>query len=264
MNRKLAIYPAFLLTMLVGSCAPPLTITSEPPQNSKAITSAQSTVDALASVQPSGAIPDHFTIDYHGDVVRNEDDFDVNVYFGALTHLSMEPGYVLDYLYQMDGLGGAPFIYARPVDRMPYASLDEYADSRDYLSHIKTDDTREAYFQFVALMIMDGQFYLYWHAAYNDTTIVCEKDSLERTMSAAGSAFGGSGLPTSVQSQARKLDLTPTVEFPDDSTAIVRVVTFSKWGGFAESRYAVSRRFPHTLVRETAKTMIEYDCGVQF
>ena len=60
-------------------------------------------------------------------IVRTDGDFDVNAYFGVLTHLSVEPGWVIDYLYQADGMGGRPFIYARPADRAPYASFDEYA-----------------------------------------------------------------------------------------------------------------------------------------
>jgi hypothetical protein len=207
--------------------------------------------------------------------VRAKGDFDVNTYFGVLTHLSVEPGWVIDYLYRMDGMGGKPFVYARPVDHEPYASFDEYAatagentDTRDYaheyLDHIRTDDTRDGYFQLVALMIMADQFYLYWHAGYDDTTIVGDKEALEKTMVAAGTAFEGTGLPKDVQKRARKLDLTPTVAFPDASTAVVRVMTFSMWGGFAESKYTFSRQYPHAMVSKETKILIEYDCGVQF
>ena len=43
----------------------------------------------------------------------------------------------------------------------------------------------------MALMIMAEQFYLTWHAFYNDTTIVGDKEALEKTMTAAESAFEG-------------------------------------------------------------------------
>ena len=242
-----------------------------------AVAAAQAAVDALAGVQPGG-IPDHFRPEEPAEITRTEGDFDVNAYFGVLEHLSMEPGYVLDYLYVYDGMGGYPFIYARPSDSLPYASRDEYvasvteegqapdenrAYSEDFLEHIVVDDTREGYFQLVALRIMAKQFYLYWHAGYNDTRLVCDEESLERTLSSADSAFEGGGLPSSVARKARKIDLEPTVEFLDDSTALVRVVTFTMWGGFAEVRYTISRQFPHTVSSE-AETLVEYDCGVSF
>ena len=67
-----------------------------------------------------------------------------------------------------------------------------------------------------------------------------------------------------MKKQARELDLTPTVEFPDESTAVVRLITFSKWGGFTESKYTISRQYPHGMLSKDTKILIEYDCGVQF
>jgi hypothetical protein len=276
MNLRLVAGTAMVLSMLLVSCdSPPTTTTAD----TDSLTSAQATVDALAAAQPSGGIPPHFRSDTRAEIVRGEGDFDVNAYFGVLTHLSAEPGWVIDYLYQVNGMGGSPFVYARPADHAPYTSFDEYAAatdegqagatgerdySRDYLGHIRIDDTREGYFQFVALMMMGDQFYLLWHAGYNDRAIVADKEALEKTISAAGSAFENSDLPANVQERARQLDLTPAVAFPDDSTAIVRVVTFTMWGGFIETAYTISRRFPHTILGQEAKILIEYDCGVQF
>jgi hypothetical protein len=243
-----------------------------------AVQSAQQTVDAIAGVQP-GQMPAHFRPEEPADIPRAEGDWDVNAYFGVLDHLTVEPGYVIDYLYVYDGMGGYPFIYARPADKSPYASREEYLvnvpgggqDSagdidyaHEYLNHIKIDDTREGYFEFVALRIMDSQFYQFWHAGYNDTTIVCDKDALEKTLAAAGDAFEGSGVPSSVVRAAGKIDLAPTVEFADNTTALVRLVTFTKWGGFAEVRYTIDRRFPQTVLDTEATTLVEYDCGVSF
>lgn len=275
MNLRLLAVGAVAIGLTLASCGSPPTTTTIP---LGVVASPQATVDALAAAQPSGRIPDHFRAEDFAEVVRNEDDFDVNTYFTVLTHLSMEPGWVVDYLYRMRGMGGSPFVHARPADQGPYTSVEEYVAataggaapdakrdySREYLAHIKVDDTREGYFQFVSLMIMGGQFYLDWHAAYNDTTLVCDQEALEATMKAAGSAFESDGLPGDVQKAARRLDLTPTVTLLDDSTAVVRVVTFSKWGGFIESRYTVSRQFPHSILDEVHTTLVEYDCGVQF
>jgi hypothetical protein len=274
MNLKLVVGATVALSLLLVSCGSPPTTTTLSPD---ALPSAQATVNALAAAQPSGDIPHHFLTDQSArvDIVRTDADFDINAYFGVLTHLSVEPGWVIDYLYQADGMGGNPFVYARPVDRAPYASFDEYAATaggnadtydfpHEYLNHIETDDTREGYFQFVALMLMADQFYLFWHAGYNDTTIVGDAEALEKTMAAAGTAFESTGLPKDVREQARGLDLTPTVGFPDEATAVVRMITFSKWGGFAESKYTISRQYPHGRLAEDTRILIEYDCGVQF
>jgi hypothetical protein len=278
MNLRLVAGSAIVLSILLASCGSPPGTTTQPPGNPDDVTSAQVTVNALAAAKPSGNIPAHFRTHDIGDLVRQEGDFDVNAYFTVLTHLSVEPGWVIDYLYRMRGMGGGPFVYARPADRAPYSSFDEYVAaaggatsagagkdySRDYLEHVKIDDTREGYFQFVLLMMMDDQFYQYWHSGYNDTAIVGDREALERTMAAAGSAFEGVRVPGDVQEAARKIDLAPTVEFPDASTAVARVVTFSKWGGFIEHEYTISRAFPHEVLDETSRTLVEYDCGVQF
>jgi hypothetical protein len=258
-----------LLALLPGCDAEPTPI---------AVTAPQSIVDALTATQPSG-FPPSLPYDYNnmGDKPRGDGDFDASAYLAALPKLAMEPGFVLDYFFQYNGMGGEPYLYARPADRAPYASLDEYVKAnpvqeriraQEYLGHIKIDDTPAGYFQWVTLMVMGGQFYLDWHALYNDTTLLCDGNALERLMKTAGWTFQQEGLPTSlpldVQKEARKLDLTPTVTFPDAYTAIVRIVTFSKWGGFNETRYTIGRQFPHKLLKTETLTLVKYDCGVMF
>lgn len=271
MNLRLLSCLGVCLCILAASC-------SSLKPNANAVQDAQQTIAAIANVQPSG-VPDYFVPEPPAQTPRTADDWDANEYFGVLKHLSVEPGHVIDYFYVYDGMGGYPFVYARPADKSPYASFEEYLanvpggapDSADqseyaneYLDHVAIDDTREGYFQFVALRIMDNQFYQVWHAAYNDTTIVCDGDGLEQTLSAADNAFEGSGVPGSVRRAAGKIDLTPTVEFVDDATALVRLVTFTKWGGFAEARYTIGRAFPHSVISSEAETLVEYDCGVSF
>ncbi len=96
------------------------------------------------------------------------------VFVEVLTHLSMEPGYVLDYVYTFDGMGGYPTLFARPVDSPPYlswADVPEHAE--EYLDHVMVDDTPEGYLQYVMFSQNAEQFYLYWHSGYNDRGIVC-------------------------------------------------------------------------------------------
>jgi hypothetical protein len=271
MNLRVVSCLAVCLCAVMVSCVSLTsgsTTTLDTTPDPDAVQSAQETVVAIAGVQPGG-IPEHFTQGGAGEYPREEGDFDPNSYFGVLDHLSMEDGYVLEYLYVFDGMGGYPFLYARPSDKAPYTSSDELVadlgENTDYYSqHIQIDDTREGYFQFVALHMMADQFYLWWHAGYNDTTIVFDEESLERALANTEASFEGVDVPNSVKRRARNLDLQPTVEFTDTTTAVVRLVTFSMWGGFTEARYTISREFPHSITDVETVVLVEYDCGVQF
>jgi hypothetical protein len=165
-----------------------------------------------------------------------------------------------------------------------------FASSRyEYLDHIQVDDTAEGFFEFIVLYIMGDQFYLYWHANYNDTRIVCDRAGLEVVI-AATEEFG-TPLSSEVQREARALDLEPRVQFEEgtlagerlhavvaqeqrldleprveseEGTVHVRVVTFTKWGGFFEETYTISRDFPHTILHHEADMLVAYDCGVSF
>jgi hypothetical protein len=70
-------------------------------------------------------------------------------------------------------------------------------------------------------------------------------------------------LPDDVVRQARGIDLEPRVEFQDD-TVRVRLVTFSKWGGFSEEVYSASKAFPHRFLNVETKVLVPYDCGIMF
>ncbi len=133
-------------------------------------------VSAVTEVQ-SGNVPDHLL----ETGTKRGDEFDANQYFNVLTRVSMREGYVLDYVYQSDGLGGYPLLYARPSDQAGYASPAEIphnAELPEFQRYVEVDDTEQGYFEYVVLDIMADQFYLYWHANYNDYEIVCDRDEV--------------------------------------------------------------------------------------
>ena len=69
---------------------------------------------------------------------------------------------------------------------------------------------------------------------------------------------------TSEQEQkALELDLEPSVEF-ERETAQVRIVTFTKWGGFFKEIFVISRDSPHKILEHTTEELLPYDCGVMF
>ena len=203
-------------------------------------------------------------------------EFDPNSYFGALKNLSMEPGYILDYVYSFDGMGGEPFIYTRPIHQAPYRNIQEYTTAtgvniydgtklaevhRGYLDHVKVNEVNEeSFFQFIVLYIMGDQFYLYWNSNYNDTRLVVDTNSLTSVFNTLYNI--GKVVPDDIQNQAFASDLRPVFKIKAD-TITFRMVTFTKWGGFFEDIYTIRKEFPHKISIES-KNLVPYNCGIQF
>jgi len=246
---------------LAAACSPPST--GEPPTADW-----QGTVDAFVSLGRGQAIPEHLLQE---DAARTGEEFDPNGYFPILDHLSMEPGYVLDYVYWYDFMGGFPVLYARPEEQPRYGTLSEYQDAvgdlspeafrHGFLDHVRTDGTAEGFFQFVVLRVMGRQFYLYWHANYDDATVICSRARLEELLGGIGEL--GQEMPAEDREKARALDVAPVVELQDD-TVLVQVVIFTKWGGFFRQSYTIGREFPHQVLHWEEEELVPYDCGIQF
>lgn len=253
-----------LVLMAIGLVALACSLSKPTPTPSQEAIEAQRTVDAMVALKRDLEFPEHFQSD---EVARTGDEFDVTQYFTVLQRLSMEPGYVLDYVYHMNGMGGFPILYARKANEPSYRTESEYTEASErgaagpYLDHVQVDGTPEGFFQLVVLRIMGGQFYLYWHAAYNDARIICTPDALEALLSQP--TMFDKELPANVQRAARKLDVAPVVEMGADAVT-VRVVIFTNWGGFIRRSYTISRAFPHQILAEEEETLVEYDCGVMF
>lgn len=240
---------------------PPPTATPTPAPT----TAWQEVADAFARLNNSQELPDHLMQE---DPHKNGSEFDVNDYFDVLDHLSMEPGYVLDYVYMYDGMGGSPLLFARPDDYPAPATQTEYAAAlqagdvdRDYLSHVQIDGTEEGFFQFVVLKEIGGQFYLFWHAYYFDTVIVCAPERIDDIVSRPDDY--GNPFTRKQKRDARAIDPAPVVDVGDDSVT-VEVVMFSDWGGFARGTYEISKSFPHTVLDSDFEVLVEYDCGIMF
>ncbi len=219
-------------------------------------------LEALYQARGDMTFPENFQTE---NPAKQGGEFDANNYFQALTHLSMQPGYVLDYVYHFDGMGGYPMLYARPAGQAPYATEEEYAasgDNSDYLDYVQIDDTADGYFQYVMLDVLGPQFYLFWHANYNDYQIICDTAAAR----SIGSSLGDFGQPMSPLSRLRTLllrDVAPTVS-TGEQTVEVRLVVFTKWGGFLRWTFTIDRNFPHRILDVKEETLVPYDCGVMF
>jgi hypothetical protein len=255
--KNVAIF--LLLTIFTSSLAcQPLA----PSRQGTVISACSAIVSEINNLQ-AGAIPEYLWTTGK----KRGDELDVNQYFNALPHISMRQGYALDYVYQIDGLGGYPLLYAHPVDQAPYASaadLSEDSEWPDFQEYVEVEDVEQGYFEYVVLDIMADQFYLYWHANYNDTQIVCNRQQVYDIVAQVSSGDFGNAMDVEQQRKARLLkNILPVVHLTGD-IAIVEIVTFTKWGGFYRLTYTISREVPHKIIDIKKESLLPYDCGVSF
>jgi len=223
------------------------------------------TITAVSELRSGLKIPKYFGQE---NPAKQGGEFDPNRYFEAFTHLQMQAGYVLDFVYHQDGLGSFPVLYARPVEQAPYATEADYrastTDQADYLSFVLPQDSPEGYFEYAAFAMLANQFYLGWHANYNDWQVLCGQDDIEVIIQSLDSedAFG-IPMTAAQKRQARAINNPqPFVELTGE-TAVVKMLVFTKWGGFSR-RTVTIRRADHSIVDEQDEPLVEYDCGIMF
>lgn len=199
--------------------------------------------------------------------IKQGDEFDVNEYFSVLPNLSMQEGYALDYVFLSDFLGSFPLLAARPIDQPPYTSSSDVPDGselKDYWKYIEVKDIEQGYFEYTSFQIMANQFYLVWHANYNDTEVICNREAVDDIVAERNTGDFGMEFDREQMRVIRAMsNIEPLVKLTD-STAIVELITFSKWGGFYRMTYTISRNFPHTILDTKEENIVPYDCGIMF
>jgi hypothetical protein len=270
---------ALVITIIAGGlCSGCATVTGD-----KALSASwcQETVNAMRKIQPV-TIPGSLA----SNTMKDGGEFDVNDYFAVLRQLSMEKGYVLDYVYVNDGSGGLPILFTRAKEQIPFSIFDEYVEATANVTRpendmsliwlveekqdgvfgfgnkIKIQDSNEGYFEYTVLQIIGSQFYLFWHANLNDARIVCVADEMEDVLSDIDSS-GLAAIGGNFKASARALDLQPVVEVSGD-TVTVKAVVFSKWGGFSRYTFNISRTSPHSVMGYNKDVLLEYQCGLEF
>jgi hypothetical protein len=245
-----------IILLLLSSCVPVV-------EKTGSISNCRQTVDAISALTAGLDIPANLQ---SSDPVKKGGEFDVMQYFNVLDHLAMRPGYVLDYIYHFDGMGGLPIMYVRHASQPPYASESDLAtagETSSYLDYIQIDDTPESYFQLALLSVMGSQFYLYWHANYNDSQIICARVDVPDVVTGLDGDFG---YPISLIGRIRTAFLRnvgPFVELGVQS-AKVRLITFTRWGGFYQQIFTISRSSPNTIQGVQENNLVPYDCGVMY
>jgi hypothetical protein len=229
----------------------------------EAVASCRTLVDGMAALNGNMEIPQYFLAE---NPAKQGGEFEVMQYFEVLNQLSMQPGYALDYVYHYDGMGGYPVLYAYPAGQPPYATeadLEAAGEKTNYLDYVQTDDTPKSYFQFVLLALKGNQFYLDWHANYNDMQVICDKTDVNDIVASLNGSFGYR-IPLGARVRATLLrGVEPSVAI-GEQTVEVRLVTFTKWGGFYLTTYTISQSSPHTIQDVQEKNLVPYECGIMF
>ena len=134
----------------------------------------------------------------------------------------------------------------------------------DFREYLEIEDVEVGYFEYAVLNTMANQFYLDWHALYNDTEIVCNSDEVNAIIADISDGSLGNPLDLAGQVKARAMkDIEPAVQLTEN-TAIVEVTLFTKWGGFYRQTYTINRSFPNTIIDTKSENIVPYDCGVMF
>lgn len=229
------------------------------------------TVADLMALLEGLSLPEHLMT---FDSRKTGDEFDANLFFTVLDRISMEPGYVLDYVVYFDEMTGHPILYARPETEPPYETYADFVQARPGLHqserddspyrHILTDGTPEGFFQLVLLGIHGEQFYLWWHAEGNDHRTVCQMEDARAVLE------GGLPCVDDEEAAVRELmeevgafDLSPRVHMEEERVQ-VEVVTFTLWGGFIRSTYVLNREFPHLFLDGSSEVLVPFDCPMVY
>ncbi|MFN2148035.1 MAG: hypothetical protein ACK2T2_06550 [Anaerolineales bacterium] len=232
---------------------------------------------------PHGSAASRCSVDLVGSV-KDSDDFDPNEYFRVFGHLSMEPGYTLDSVMLADPAGRRPIVYVREVDELSFTKLppvcpgewqraavllraDCWIRSIPRPSAGRRQPAR--LLPVCGAVVVDDQYQLYWHGLYNDTTILTSKEETRGFFQAAAQGLGASPDEASLKAGnpfnalLSTIDSTPWVRI-NDGEAEVRLITFSKWGGFYELRITLSFDFPHAELDSRSRLRFPYNCGVLY
>lgn len=262
----------------------------------------QPAVDGMHELRYNLTIPDNFNAWNYQEAVRLGDEFDVNQYFDVLTDISMEPGYTLDYVYSTALYNGYPILYARRDDTERYATFSEYRQAvpasgteseffwsrlgdmmnddtevdfdlpdetymllnQGYLAHVVVnDDGENGYLQLALLYILGDQFYLQWHANYDDDTIICNQEHLSHSLA---EHVDWMHLEVDTEEIVRGVDgisLEPEV-IVKNSSVEVSLVLFTKWGGLFRVSYEISRDRPYIIIETERENIYDYYCGIVF
>lgn len=252
--------------------------------------------------------------------------FDINIFLDIFDLIKLNKGYTLDYEY----LGNCPVVFTRLINPIPdEVSLNDNDIKNalgpfcfENIKDISFEQSPEGFFQFAVFSVAVHQFYLYWHALYNDTVFIYSKsqlednlriilkDKFERALYAKWELGEDISISRNEISEKVERDLSdifknkkntddvsfyiqlfsktresifdryktnktreqrlielfnlphPKVTILENGYGTVKMLTFSKWGGFLDHYSYI--KWPHTIERKNTEKVFDYDCGIEF
>lgn len=221
-------------------------------------------MESLVSLRDNiGDIPEAFTTSKEvNDLPRPKGvGFDLNKFLTVFDKIHLRKGTVLDYAYYFYDIGGGPLIYTRKESE-PSLSANEYqrkfkrTQNEPFLKDLLIDNDPESFFQVTVLYRVIDQFYLFWHALYNDHRFVFSKDSAERILEGLREMDKGE-----TKKRLNHISFAPLVK-KNGGRAEVRCVMFSNWTGFYQSHSDIS--WPNLSMATRTEVIIPYNRGICF
>jgi hypothetical protein len=232
--------------------------------NTKIDTTYQNIVDAFDNIKPKD-LP-YYLLEYNCE--KTEEEFDINSYFSVLPDLSMDDGYILDYVYFFNWEKGYPIIYVRQKNQQPYKNVKEYYEYYKYLNNnnklentydfvtwimdqesgvfenkIRINGTKEGFFEYAVLQLTGADFFKTENNNWLDKKIIiCYPDKISEKLDLSSSWW-----PPDLIQKARSLEYQPLVEFQKDRVD-VSLIYFEVYGRVFKAKFTFKREYPHTII----------------
>ncbi len=240
-----------------------------PPEETQLGHYCQIVADAVTDALDFYPLPDHLMV---YPAVRTREELDINSIFLHLDRLELEPGRVLDYVYDFDGMGGRPILYVRDEAAIPFATVTELIEARgdywtstdDVMAEIHADGTGEGFIQLALFWLLGNQFYIYWHSNYGRREVVCSRFGAEaQALMIEEEVAWGSDRYLDAADRIRRLDVNPYFERDGDRVEL-SIVAFWLFGGANRLTIEAMVEHPHGLEQMNRVNVVAYDPGFMY
>ena len=209
--------------------------------------------DGLEELWNSYDFPDHLDDEVFEPQYPQEGDFDPNRYFEVLTHLSLPQGKVLDYVYEMDGMGGYPILYIRGENE---PQITERPEIGAYFDFIQLDGNPESYFEYAVFREYSSSFYLYWHANYDNRVLTCGESAMETIDEVSDYFFNKYEYTPKVRSKMERANKIAWYN-EEDGLAVVRFTYFTPFAGLMEQVYHFKKGTTPQVASKTTQELVQ-------
>jgi hypothetical protein len=197
-------------------------------------------------------------------LAKPPDSFDANRFFEVFDKVGVKPGYTLDYAFYHGGIGGQPVLYTREIGAEPILDAGLLRDAvaeggprAESMRHVEFERSPSGFFQFDVFCVAVGQFYLFWHALYNDLSFVVNRGELRQILAMIRGSESAAPIPP-----AERIRVGPRVKMDDEGGAQVTTVTFSSWSGLSYRHSQL--RWPNVVEKVHERLIARYVSPICF